>query len=114
MFFSHNRCLFELVRTVRPTNTPSKSPTPVPSTSPTLAPTARPTRPPTSKPTPDDSVYNPKNGCYGGDVKVKVEVKADEFSNDTSWHIIDYYTGETLLKQKDHTFKQYEYKYKGE
>ncbi|KAL7478194.1 hypothetical protein ACHAW6_003970 [Cyclotella cf. meneghiniana] len=98
--------------TVRPTNTPSKSPTPVPSTSPTLAPTARPSRPPTSKPTPDDSVYNPKNGCYGGDVKVKVEVKADEFSNDTSWHIIDYYTGETLLKQKDHTFKQYEYKYK--
>ena len=47
-------------------------------------------------------------------MKVKVEVKADEFSNDTSLHIIDYYTGKTWLKQKDHTFKQYEYKYKGE
>ena len=45
-------------------------------------------------------------------MKVKVEVKADEFSNDTSLHIIDYYTGKTWLKQKDHTFKQYDYKYK--
>ena len=57
-------------------------------------------------------MYNEANGCYGGDVMVKVEVRADEFSNDTSWHIIDYYTGEKQMKQRGYSFQQYEYKMK--
>lgn len=43
---------------------------------------------------------------------VKVEVRADEFSNDTSWHIIDYHTGEKQMKQRGYAFQQYEYKMK--
>lgn len=95
--------------TKRPTITPT---TPSPSTSPSSSPTPLPTLRPTSKPTPGYDIYNEANGCYGGDVKIKVEVKADEFSNDTSWHIIDYHTGEKQMKQRGYTFQQYEYKMK--
>jgi len=95
--------------TLRPTASPSSSPTQNPTASPT---TSTPTSHPTNKPSPGYDVYNEANGCYGGDVMVKVEVRADEFSNDTSWHIIDYYTGEKQMKQRGYSFQQYEYKMK--
>jgi hypothetical protein len=72
-----------------------------------------PTRRPTDKPTPDRSVLNELNGCYGGDVLVRVEVRADEFSNDTSWEIVDS-GGVRVMHQRGHSFQQYEYKFKGE
>ena len=30
---------------------------------------------------------NPTTGCKGGEVKIQVEVRADEYSNDTSWEL---------------------------
>lgn len=99
--------------TMKPTTQkPTNAPVPLPSSFPTSSPSLRPTKPPTSKPTPSYDVLNPSNGCYGGDIKVKVEVRADEFSNDTSWEIIDHDTGVLYLRQKGNSFEQYEYKYK--
>lgn len=50
--------------------------------------------------------------CSGAETKVKVEVKADRFSNDTSWELIDYYTGEQLLKQRGFKLEPNEYRSK--
>jgi len=50
--------------------------------------------------------------CSSAETKVKVEVKADRFSNDTSWELIDYYTGEKLLKQRGFTLEPNEYRSK--
>ena len=50
--------------------------------------------------------------CSSAETKVKVEVKADRFSNDTSWELIDYYTGKKLLKQRGFTLEPNEYRRK--
>ena len=97
--------------TTKPTLTPSKSPELKPTTSPTLVPTGTPSKQPTNKPTPDQSVLNPKNGCYGGDVKLKVEVRADKYNDDTGWDLVDD-TGTTIMSQAQNTFGKEEYKMK--
>mmetsp|Transcript_16257 Transcript_16257/g.23037 ORF Transcript_16257/g.23037 Transcript_16257/m.23037 type:complete len:675 (+) Transcript_16257:62-2086(+) len=102
--------------TTKPTLTPSKSPEQEPTTlkptaSPTFAPTGTPTKQPTNKPTPNPSVLNPKNGCYGGDVKVKIEVRADKYNDDTGWELTDA-TGTKIMSQAQNTFGKEEYKMK--
>jgi hypothetical protein len=82
-----------------------------PSTNFQFTPTYQPTPQPTSSPTPDRSVYNPNNGCYGGDVKVEIEVRADEFSTDTSWEL-SYPNGTRILHQAEGSFAPFEYKAK--
>lgn len=72
------------------------------------SPTYIPTKPPTPRPTPDYSVYNPANGCSGGDAKVKVEVRADEFSTDTSWELISP-DGSVLMSRAAGSYGEYEY-----
>ncbi|KAL7500690.1 hypothetical protein ACHAWT_008545 [Skeletonema menzelii] len=95
--------------TTKPTLTPSKSPELKPTTSPTLAPSGTPSQKPTNKPTPDKSVLNPRNGCYGGDVKVKIEVRADKYNADTGWELVDA-TGTKIMSQAQNTFGKEEYK----
>ena len=102
-------CGAPAISTTKPTLTPSKSPELSPTTSPTFAPTQTPSKQPTNKPTPDQSVLNPKNGCYGGDVKVKVEVRADKYSDDTGWELVDA-DGVKIMSQGQNTFGAEEYK----
>lgn len=96
---------------------PTKSPvtqapvTSEPSGSPTFTPTYEPTPQPTPQPTRGRSVYNPDNGCYGGDVKVQIEVGADEFSTDTSWEL-SYPNGTRIMHQAEGSFAPFEYKTK--
>ncbi len=97
--------------TTKPTLSPSKSPQLLLTTAPTDAPTATPTKQPTNKPTNDKSILNPKNGCYGGDVKMKVEVRADKYNDDTGWTIKDS-SGEEIMSQGQGTFGKEEYKSK--
>lgn len=47
--------------------------------------------------------------CLEDETQVKVEVKADRFSNDTSWELIDYYSGEKFLRQRGYTMESNEY-----
>eukprot|EP00571_Detonula_confervacea_P011357 CAMPEP_0172301006 /NCGR_PEP_ID=MMETSP1058-20130122/2990_1 /TAXON_ID=83371 /ORGANISM="Detonula confervacea, Strain CCMP 353" /LENGTH=656 /DNA_ID=CAMNT_0013010991 /DNA_START=79 /DNA_END=2049 /DNA_ORIENTATION=+ len=95
--------------TPRPTLSPVAGPTPLPSMSPTKSPTNEPTPQPTSRPTPDRTVFNPANGCYGGDVKMFIEVRADEYSTDTSWEL--FYPNKTrALHQAEASFGVMEYK----
>ncbi|KAL3795655.1 hypothetical protein HJC23_002062 [Cyclotella cryptica] len=53
--------------------------------------------------------FSEPNGCWGGDTKVKVEVQTDRFGNDTSFEIVDYYTGKKLLRQRGYTMQSFEY-----
>eukprot|EP00581_Thalassiosira_minuscula_P011609 CAMPEP_0183715234 /NCGR_PEP_ID=MMETSP0737-20130205/9549_1 /TAXON_ID=385413 /ORGANISM="Thalassiosira miniscula, Strain CCMP1093" /LENGTH=689 /DNA_ID=CAMNT_0025944323 /DNA_START=19 /DNA_END=2088 /DNA_ORIENTATION=+ len=92
-----------------PTYSPVEWPTYSPSDSPTRPPTPAPTNKPTLKPTPDYTVFNPETGCYGGDVNVTIEARADKFSSDTSWDLLDP-TGNRLLHQPEGSFDKNEYK----
>ena len=74
-------------------------------------PTVNPTSRPTSRPTPDYSVLNEANGCYGGDVRVTVEVRADEYSTDTSWEFI-HPNGTKIMGENPSSFEKHEYKRK--
>lgn len=47
-----------------------------------------PTPAPTDRPTPGRDVFNPLNGCYGGDVRVRVDTAPDEYFTDTSYDLI--------------------------
>lgn len=55
---------------------------------------------------------NEGTGCSGDETKVTVEVKADRFSNDTSWELIDYYSGKKFLSQRGYTLEPNEYRRK--
>jgi hypothetical protein len=46
------------------------------------------------------------------ETKVTVEVRADKFSNDTSWQLVDYYTGKKLMSQRGYTLQPNEYRSK--
>jgi len=80
--------------------TPTLSPKP---------PTPSPIPQPTPKPTPPSTFFNPLTGCFGGDVNVKIEARADKYSTDTSWELIDP-SGERLMHQPQGSFAKYEYK----
>ncbi|EJK65050.1 hypothetical protein THAOC_14153 [Thalassiosira oceanica] len=86
-------------------------PTLLPSATPTKQPTVNPTSRPTSRPTSDYSVLNESNGCYGGDVRVTVEVRADEYSTDTSWEFI-HPNGTKIMGENPSSFLKHEYKRK--
>mmetsp|Transcript_29206 Transcript_29206/g.58536 ORF Transcript_29206/g.58536 Transcript_29206/m.58536 type:complete len:820 (+) Transcript_29206:196-2655(+) len=90
---------------IPPTSFPSFTSSETPSQNPTMAPTAR----PTNKPTNNYSILNPSNGCYGGDVHVKIEVRADEFSTDTSWELFAP-NGTKVLHELAGTFEKLELK----
>ena len=47
--------------------------------------------------------------CLDDETKIKVEIKADRFSNDTSWELVDYYSGKTFLRQRGYTMEPNEY-----
>lgn len=96
-------------KTPRPTASPTRRPNLSPTTSPTKLPTTPPTLRPTTKPTPGYGVYNPVNGCYGGDVKISVEAKADEYSTDTDWKLL-HPNGTHLFHQPEGSFGEFEYK----
>jgi len=93
----------------RPTTSPAMSPSASPSSSPTKLPTPPPTPAPTPKPTPGRDFFNFENGCYGGDVLIRVEARADEYSTDTSWEILDP-DGVRILHQPEGSFAELEYK----
>lgn len=95
--------------TRKPTLTPSKSPEVLPTTSPTDVPTGSPTKQPTNKPTNDKSILNFKNGCYGGDVKLKLEIKSDKYNDDTSFEL-KAENGTIIFAQGTNTFGKEEYK----
>jgi len=91
--------------TERPTLSPVRGPSVSPSLAPTKPPTPQPTLQPTPKPTPPSNFFNPLTGCFGGDINIKVEARADEYSNDTSWELTDQ-TGKRLMHQPEGSFKE--------
>jgi hypothetical protein len=56
--------------------------------------------------------FNTASDCAGDETKVTVEVRADKFSNDTSWQLVDYYTGKKLMSQRGYTLQPNEYRSK--
>ncbi|KAL7534072.1 hypothetical protein ACHAWF_004711 [Thalassiosira exigua] len=75
------------------------------------SPTPPPTKQPTLPPTPPPNVLNPANGCYGGDVKVTVETRADNHGEDTSWDLFDHSQPDVpVMTQAKNTYEANEYK----
>jgi hypothetical protein len=56
--------------------------------------------------------FDTATGCSSDETKVTVEVKADRFSNDTSWQLVDYYTGKKFMSQRGYTLQPNEYRSK--